>query len=112
MLPLFGADDASSKRRRQINLGGTSSGASQASLLEQAKARRDERDAQRRKHDAAVRIQSWWRRYRERRTVRSQLKEVVRNDTKGVRGLRALVLIGRDGEALSIWATAMDSPGK
>jgi ubiquitin-protein ligase E3 C len=109
MYPLFGAGD--SARKRQINLGGAAAAASQAALLEQAKVRRSERDAHKRRADAAVHIQAWWRGNADGRRVRTGLAEIVRTDPRGVRGLRALALIGRDEQALAVWAAAMDSPG-
>jgi hypothetical protein len=111
MHPLFGSNDLDGRRKRQINLGGLSSNASQTALLEQAKARREERDAQKRRAEAAVRVQAWWRGESEGKRVRNGLKQVLRDDTKGINGLRALVLIGRDEDALALWSSNMDQAG-
>jgi ubiquitin-protein ligase E3 C len=111
MHPLFGSNDLDGRRKRQINLGGLSSNASQTALLEQAKTRREERDAQKRRAEAAVRVQAWWRGESEGKRVRNGLKQVLRDDTKGINGLRALVLIGRDEDALALWSSSMDQAG-
>jgi ubiquitin-protein ligase E3 C len=109
MTPLFGSEDLS--RKRNINLGGSSSSASQSALLEQAKARRNQRDSERRRQDAAIRVQAWWRGQAEGKRVREALKHIIREDPHGTRGLRALVLAGRDEQALSFWSSAMTNPG-
>jgi hypothetical protein len=106
---IFGAGDGG--RRRQINLGGAAAGASQAALLAQARDRRTERDALKRRADAARAIQAWWRGKADGRHARQRLSHVVEEDPRSMQALRALVLIGRDGEALAAWAAAMSGPG-
>lgn len=100
MIPLFGDE----RRRREINLGGSTSVSSQAAILDQARARRMEREAQRRREDSAIRIQAWWRGACEARRVRQQLRRVFREQVTGLTALRCLVLIGDDDELLSIWS--------
>ncbi|KIJ59650.1 hypothetical protein HYDPIDRAFT_32985 [Hydnomerulius pinastri MD-312] len=100
MLPLFGDD----RRRREINLGGSSSVSSQAAILDQARARRIEREALRRREESALRIQAWWRGVSEARRVRQQLRQVFQENAIGLTGLRCLVLIGQDESLLGIWS--------
>ncbi|KII83229.1 hypothetical protein PLICRDRAFT_180633 [Plicaturopsis crispa FD-325 SS-3] len=103
MLPLF--DDE--RNRRKINLGGASSASSHAAILDQAKARRMEREAQRLRADSAVRLQAWWRGVHEAKKVKAEMRRVFEGDVLGLTGLRCLVLIGRDEEVLGAWSSAM-----
>jgi ubiquitin-protein ligase E3 C len=100
MLPLFGDD----RRRREINLGGSTSVSSQAAILDQARARRMEREAQRKRGESAIRIQAWWRGACEARRVRQQLRRVFQEQVTGLTALRCLVLVGQDEELLSLWS--------
>jgi ubiquitin-protein ligase E3 C len=114
MLPLF---DSDTRKRRPINLGGASGSASGHStdLLQEARNRRLARDADRRRADAAARIQAWWRAVCARRVVRAALRERLRADVRGLDGLRCLVLLARAGgehESLALWAGAMADPGE
>ncbi|KZT24637.1 HECT-domain-containing protein [Neolentinus lepideus HHB14362 ss-1] len=108
MLPLFGDD----RKRREINLGGTRSASSHEFILEQAKARRFEREDNRRKRDSAVRLQSWWRGLSEARRVRRQLRQTLAENVTGIVGLRCLVVIGQDEEALALWSNAILGAGE
>ncbi|KAI9456329.1 HECT-domain-containing protein [Boletus coccyginus] len=100
MLPLFGDE----RRRREINLGGSTSVSSQAAILYQARARRMERETQRKREESAIRIQAWWRGACETRHVRQQLRQVFREQVTGLTALRCLVLVGQDEELLSLWS--------
>ncbi|KAK0506657.1 HECT-domain-containing protein [Armillaria luteobubalina] len=102
MLPIFGDE-----RRRNINLGGASSASTQATILDQAKQRRILRDEQKRQHENAVILQAWWRGVREARLVRRQMRMTFESDVMGITGLRCLVLIGQDEEAMGVWSNAM-----
>lgn len=106
MLPLFG-----DHRRREINLGGSSSATSQAVILNQARARRIERETIRKRQESAVTIQSWWRGITGARRVRQRLREQFTGDVTGLTGLRCLVLIGQDEDVLDRWATEVLSQG-
>ncbi|OAX36693.1 HECT-domain-containing protein [Rhizopogon vinicolor AM-OR11-026] len=106
MLPVFGDN-----RRREINLGGSSSVTSQAAILNQARARRIEREAIRKRQESAVTIQAWWRGISVARRVRQQLREQFTGDVTGLTGLRCLVLIGQDDDVLDRWATEVLSQG-
>jgi hypothetical protein len=108
MIPLFDDD----RRRRDINLGGHSSSTSQISILNEAKARREERQDYKRRQRNAVRIQAWWRGLREARAVRRELRKTFERDVTGLTGLRCLVLIGRDENALAQWSIAMINAGE
>ncbi|KAJ3552359.1 hypothetical protein NM688_g4189 [Phlebia brevispora] len=109
--PLFG-EDISGKRRREINLGGTTSQSTQASIIQEAKARRLQRDEGRRRQDGAIKIQSWWRGRRQAELVRRQLRETFNQDVTSLTGLRCLVLIGRDEAALGRWSTEVTRLGQ
>lgn len=103
MLPVF----ENERRRREINLGGSTSVSSQATLLDQARARRMQREAQRKREESAVRIQAWWRGVREARRVRQQLRRMFREQVTGLTALRCLVLVGQEEELLSMWSARM-----
>ena len=100
MLPIFGDD----RRRREINLGGSTSVSTHAAILDQARARRMEREAQRKREESAIRIQEWWRGACETRRVRQQLRRVFQEQVTGLTALRCLVLVGQDEELLSLWS--------
>lgn len=100
MLPLFGDE----RRRREINLGGSTSVTSQAAILDQARTRRMEREAQRKREESAIRIQAWWRGAHEARRVRQRLRRVFQEHVTGVTALRCLILVGQDEELLSLWS--------
>lgn len=69
MLP-FGEE---SSRRRNIDLGGAISQHSHAALLDRARALRNARREDKRREDAAIKIQTWLRSQREIQTVRKSL---------------------------------------
>ena len=104
MLPSFG-----NERRRPINLGGASSAASHADILEEAKNRRAERQTIKRRQENAVRLQAWWRGAVAARVARHEMRKTFEADITGISGLRCLVLIGRDEEVLARWSNAINS---
>lgn len=106
MIPIWEDD-----RRRKINLGGASSASSHTAILDEAKARRLEREDYRRKEINAVRIQAWWRGISEARSARRKMKRTFSDDVTGITGLRCLVLIGRDEDVLGQWSSAMIASG-
>ena len=108
MIPLFG-----NERRRQINLGGSSSASSisHTTILNQAKQRRLEREDNRRRHDNAIRLQAWWRGMRESRITRNEMRKLFMENVTSLTGLRCMVLI-RDEEILGIWSSAMIESGE
>ncbi|KAF9234160.1 HECT-domain-containing protein [Melanogaster broomeanus] len=103
MFPLFSDE----RKRREINLGGSTSVSSQAAILDQARARRIEREALRRREESAIRIQAWWRGVSEARRVREQLRRVFQQNVTGLTALRCLVLIGQDEALLGQWSQIM-----
>ncbi|RPD62864.1 HECT-domain-containing protein [Lentinus tigrinus ALCF2SS1-7] len=109
-IPLFG--DAPNKRRREINLGGTHTATSHNDILQEAKLRRIQRDDQRRRQDAARRIQHSWRGYAAQRDVRRRLRSTFEQDITSLTGLRCLVLLGQDEEALARWSAVILSSRK
>ncbi|KAJ7679175.1 HECT-domain-containing protein [Mycena polygramma] len=107
MLPLFGDE-----RRRQINLGGSSTVSSLSAITDQAKARRIERTEQKRKNDSAIRIQAWWRAVSSIRAAKKEMRRAFENDVEGLTGLRCMVLIGMDQEVLGKWAQTVATKGE
>lgn len=101
MLPLFGTDD---RKRRNINLGGRSTSTTHTSILDEARLRREERQSQLKRQQSAIRIQAWWRGKREARAVRVQLRHTLNQDPTGIKGLRAVILIGQHEESLAFWS--------
>jgi len=95
------------ERRKKINLGGTSGTATQASILEGVHAARLARAHHKKRTDSTIRIQAWYRGLREAKRTRTKLKELFMKDVLSLTALRCLVLIGKDNEVLSIWASRM-----
>ena len=106
---MFSLED---ERRRKINLGGVSVTSSQASILERVHAQRVARAENKRRADSATRIQAWYRGMREARTVRIELRKLFEEDVLSLTALRCLVLIGKDDEVLSTWASSVLANGK
>ncbi|KAM6490051.1 HECT domain containing protein [Amanita muscaria] len=99
------------EQRRKINLGGTSSAVSQAAVIDSARAKRLERFEQKRRQDSAAKIQEWWKGIGQTRVVRRQLRMRFERDVVGIDGLRCLVLLNKDEEALGIWSQAVLADG-
>ncbi|KAI0260666.1 HECT-domain-containing protein [Gloeopeniophorella convolvens] len=99
------------EKRRKINLGGSSTVASHTEILHGAKARRSEREDFRRRQESAACIQSRWRSYQQTRAVKRHLAQIFQEDVLGLKGMRALVLIGNDQELLAQWSEAVLSAG-
>ncbi|KAI0311311.1 HECT-domain-containing protein [Amylostereum chailletii] len=106
MLPLF-----ANERRKKINLGGASSIQTSSAIRDQAKARRSERQDLLKREESAIRVQAWWRGVREARVVRRHLLHIFEQDVLSLRGLRCLVLIGRNEAVLGRWSAAAASSG-
>lgn len=111
-LPLFGASDHPSKRRREINLGGTSSASTSSSILQDARTRRTARLDAKRRQDSASTIQLWWRGRMQIQAVKHQLRATFEEDVTGLTGLRCLVLIGQDEISLGKWSTQTTAMGR
>jgi ubiquitin-protein ligase E3 C len=107
MIPIWGDE-----RRRPINLGGTSSASSHTAILDQAKARRLEREDNRRRELSAIRVQAWWRGVREAEAVRGRMRDIFWEDVRGIRALRCMILVGRDEEVLGGWSAEMVRGGE
>lgn len=85
------------RRKRPMNLGGSTTTTSHASILDSAKARREERALQKQKSDAAASIQAGWRGRAERLRLKHELKSQLATPsaTSDVLDLlRAVVLFG------------------
>ncbi|KAI0669125.1 HECT-domain-containing protein [Trametes maxima] len=102
-VPLFG--DAPNKRRREINLGGSHTATSHSDILQEAKQRRLQRNDLKRRQDSAVTIQHWWRGKHALQAVREDLRRTFDQDVASLTGLRCLVLLGQDEDALGRWST-------
>jgi len=102
MFPTFGGES-----KRQINLGGRSTATSSSYLLSRAQAERARREEDRRRSESAVKIQAWFRGARHARDVRREMKNVFMEQPTSLTGLRSLVLLRRDEEALRIWSDAI-----
>ncbi|KAI0926648.1 hypothetical protein AcV5_007383 [Taiwanofungus camphoratus] len=105
MFPLFG--DKPTNRRREINLGGAHSATSYTDILNEAKAKREQRQELKRRQDSAIRIQTWWRGISQVRFIKRELRRLFEQDITGIEGLRCLILIGQDQDALGRWSTAI-----
>ncbi|PSR73718.1 hypothetical protein PHLCEN_2v10437 [Hermanssonia centrifuga] len=108
-LPPFG--DSPGQRRRAINLGGSTSQTTQSALLQEARARRQQRNDLKRKQDSATKIQSWWRGRQQARFVREQMRALFQDNATNITGLRCVVLIGSDDLVLAKWSSAMLADG-
>lgn len=104
--------------RRNINLGGASRFThSGTSIIDQAKARRVEREERKRRTDSATRIQAWWRGRCAAMRVRQAIKASLSSGSGTVAigsldGLRSIALVGSDDEVLDLWAQEMQSAGE
>ncbi|KAG6810699.1 hypothetical protein H0H92_010698 [Tricholoma furcatifolium] len=98
------------ENRRKINLGGATTALSHSTILSNARAQRSERLEAQKRSEAAAKLQGWYRGHRETQRVMKHLKEIFENDTCGLQGLRALVIIGRtDEDAVRQWCEIMAS---
>jgi ubiquitin-protein ligase E3 C len=99
MLPVWG-----NERKRHINLGGASASTSQSMIIDQAKIRREERIEAKRRADAAIKVQSWWRGAQEAHKVRAAVRadlqtELSRSGAEApveIQTLRKLVVVGKN----------------
>lgn len=105
-IPLFAEEQP-----RRINLGGTSSAVSQAAIIDGARHKRLERLEQKRRYDSASKLQEWWRGMIQMRQLKKELRFRFERDVLGIDGMRCLVLLDRDEEALGIWSRAVLAAG-
>ena len=101
-IPLFAEEG-----RRRINLGGTSSAVSHSTIIDSARLKRLERLEQKRRHDSACKLQEWWRGVIETKQLKKELRARFEADVLGIDGMRCLVLLDNDEEALAIWSRAV-----
>lgn len=97
----------SDEKKRKINLGGSSSGASPSQLRNQVRQQRELRHQQKLQAEAATKIQSRWRRTQAVERLRVELRRSYESDVTGINGMRCLVLLGYDEDALGRWCTTM-----
>ena len=105
-IPLFAEE-----QRRRINLGGSSSVVSHATIIDSARLKRLERLEQKRRHDSACKLQEWWRGVIQTRQIKNELRTRFEADVLGIDGMRCLVLLDKDEEALAIWSRAVLASG-
>lgn len=104
MIPFLG----DTGKRRHINLGG-STAASHASIIDQAKNRRLQREQARIQEDNALKIQSWYRSRTVAHSTRLRLQSAFDTKMSNLDAARYLVLFGtRDKPRLQIWAQRMN----
>ncbi|KZT44623.1 ubiquitin protein ligase [Sistotremastrum suecicum HHB10207 ss-3] len=107
MIPFLG----DSGRRRNINLGGKTA-ASHASILDQAKTQRLERETQRRKYESAIKVQAWYRGRSEARRAKAQMQRDFDAGSSPHAGARYLALFGQEDEyRLNAWSLAVIKGG-
>lgn len=102
-----------SGRTRKINLGGSTSTSTHASILDSVKARRHAKlDAQRRT-ESAVQIQSWYRGRSQAKKIRAQLRESFDLGQGGIEWTRCLVAAcgSEDQDRLGRWSSIMKDRG-
>ncbi|KAI1794750.1 HECT-domain-containing protein [Ganoderma leucocontextum] len=104
-VPLFG--DQPNKRRRAINLGGAHNATTHNDILQEARLRRLQRNDTKRRQDAALHIQRFWRSYVALTSARQSLRSTFDQDISTLTGLRSLVLLGQDEDALGRWSTVL-----
>lgn len=100
------------EQKRRINLGGNSQSASASDLLDSVKAQREARLELKRKQDAALKIQAWWRGRSEAERAKDEMRATFLSDVMGIQGLRCLVLMGLDERALGLWSQTVASASK
>ena len=105
-IPLFAEE-----RRRRINLGGSSSAVSHADIIDDARLKRLERLELKQRHDSATKLQEWWRGVIQMKQIRKELRFRFEADVLGIDGMRCLVLLNKDEEALGIWSRAALAAG-
>ncbi|KJA15318.1 hypothetical protein HYPSUDRAFT_194398 [Hypholoma sublateritium FD-334 SS-4] len=106
MIPTFGDE-----WKRKINLGGASSSATPASILNRVQAERAARAEHKQRTESAIRIQAWYRGVVDARAAKEKMRRLFQKDILGLTGLRCLVLIGTDVDALAMWSDAVVKGG-
>ena len=102
MIPAFGDE-----WKRKINLGGASSSTTPANILNRVQAERAARAEHKQRTESAIRIQAWYRGVVDARSAKRQMRRSFEKDILGLTGLRCLVLIGTDADALATWCDAV-----
>jgi hypothetical protein len=104
-------------RTRQINLSGSSASQSSEALLREARAKREAREEEQRRHDSQVRIARWYRDLQAVWAVRRQYGEMFDAGPSAFEGpvdwTRCLLVCGTKGEGgaarLGAWSAAFVS---
>ncbi|KAF8339580.1 uncharacterized protein EI90DRAFT_2254957 [Cantharellus anzutake] len=103
-------------RQRHINLGGASSTTSHASIIDNVKAKRNERLDATRRVQSAIRIQSWYRGRSQSKKAREKFREQFDQGSGGVQWTRYLVVAWSgspsDRDRLHRWSQIMNTGGR
>jgi ubiquitin-protein ligase E3 C len=91
--------------------GGSSSAVSHADIIDDARLKRLERLELKQRHDSATKLQEWWRGVIQMKQIRKELRFRFEADVLGIDGIRCLVLLNKDEEALGIWSRAVLAAG-
>ncbi|KAG8763989.1 hypothetical protein FRC11_007039 [Ceratobasidium sp. 423] len=89
------------RKVRNINLAGSSSTQSSESLLAEARARRQAREAEQRRHDSATTIAVWWHNVQAKQAVQKQYADTFDSGPTGLSPIewtRALLVCGTKGK--------------
>jgi ubiquitin-protein ligase E3 C len=98
-------------KRRNINLGG-STAATHAAIVDQAKARRLERETFRRREENTLRIQAWYRGRLQAAMTKRELQRSFDENPLSLNATRYLALFGKsDNVRLSKWASSLLQEG-
>ena len=82
-----------------------------ADIIDDARLKRIERLELKQRHDSATKLQEWWRGVMQNMQIRKELRFRFEADVLGIDGMRCLVLLNKDEEALGIWSRAVLAAG-
>lgn len=90
-----------------MNLGGTSTSVSREQALMEARLQRLNRENDRKRNQAAIRLQAWWRRIRALRSTQTWCRRLFDEDPSTLLALRSLILLHDDVARMNLWSTTM-----
>ncbi|KAF8884224.1 hypothetical protein CPB84DRAFT_174092 [Gymnopilus junonius] len=95
------------EERKPVNLGGISSSTSLRQALDQVKLQRLDRATAKRRNQAALKLQSWWRLLTAQQFTRSRCREVFDADPSSLTASRSLIFLPNDADRLYTWSSAL-----
>jgi len=95
------------EERKQINLGGASSTISRGQALDKVKRQRLTRENARKRDQAATKLQTWWRKIRAQKSMRTECRLLFDTDPSTLVALQSLVLLQDDVDRMHRWSTTM-----